>query len=60
MDAIDDNNDIVEITASNPQYWGTRVIFPMISSGSTVLFHGQKRKDILTQVLTKSLSRVSD
>jgi hypothetical protein len=49
----------VEVKVSNPQYWGTKVMFQMISSGSTKLCHGEKTRGALTNVTLKSLSRVA-
>ena len=49
----------VEIKASNPRYWGTKVMFQMISSGSTKLCHGQKSRGSLTGVEIQSLVQVA-
>ena len=59
VDAIDEQDALVEIKASNPRYWGTKVLFQMISSGSTILCHGEKYRGVLTRITTKSLSRVA-
>lgn len=58
-DAIDENGDLVEIKASNPRYWGTKVMFQMISNGSATLCHGEKYRGVLQRVTSKSLSRVA-
>jgi hypothetical protein len=57
-DAIDDGSP-VEIKASNPRYWGTKVMFQMISSGSTKLCHGKKGRGSLTGVSNQSLQHVA-
>lgn len=59
VDAIDGSGSIVEVKASNPRYWNTKVMFQMISSGSTKLCHGEKRKQILTKVLLRNLENVA-
>jgi len=59
VDAIDGNGSAVEIKASNPRYWGTKVMFQIISSGSPKLCHGVKSRGVLTDVSLKSLSKVS-
>lgn len=58
-DAVDDGGDPIEIKASNPQYWGTKVMFQMISSGSPTLCCGVKGRNILTNVTMRSLSNVA-
>ena len=59
-DAIDDGTDPIEIKASNPQYWGTKVMFQMISSGSPTLCCGTKGKNnVLTNITMRSLSDVA-
>ena len=59
VDAVDADGSIVEVKASNPQYWGTKVLFQMISSGSSLLCHGEKSRGVLTRATLKSLSNVS-
>lgn len=59
VDAKDDDGSPVEVIASNPHYWGTKVMFQMISSGSSKLCHGEKSRGALTRVTLKSISRVS-
>lgn len=59
-DAIDSKDgDPVEIKASNPRYWGTKVMFQMISSGSTRLCHGKKGRGYIQDVSIQSLQQVS-
>jgi len=58
-DAIMDGSP-VEIKASNPRYWGSKVMFQMISSGSTKLCHGEKGRGSLTRVEMKSLHLVAE
>ena len=55
----DDTGDSVEIKASNPRYWGTKVMFQMISSGSTWLCQGSKHRGSLTDISIRSLLDVS-
>jgi hypothetical protein len=57
-DAILDDSP-VEIKASNPRYWGTKVMFQMISSGSTKLCHGAKGRGNLIGVEIQSLQQVA-
>mmetsp|Transcript_19394 Transcript_19394/g.40905 ORF Transcript_19394/g.40905 Transcript_19394/m.40905 type:complete len:338 (+) Transcript_19394:65-1078(+) len=59
VDASDADGSAIEIKASNPRYWGTKVMFQMISSGSSKLCHGEKSRGVLTRVTLKSLSSVS-
>lgn len=58
IDAIDAEGSIVEVKASNPRYWGTKVMFQMISSGSSKLCQGHKYGGLLIDVTMKSLSTV--
>ena len=58
-DAIDKDGDPVEVKASNPRYWGTKVMFQMISSGSLTLYQGKKyRGQTLQEVWMRTLSSV--
>lgn len=59
-DAVDDGGYPVEIKASNPRYWGTKVMFQMISSGSTKLCHGFKSRGSLVKVSLQSLGEVAN
>ncbi len=59
VNAKDDDGSPVEVKASNPHYWGAKVMFQMISSGSSKLCHGEKWRGALTRVTLKSLLRVS-
>lgn len=59
VDAIDSDGNPVEVKASNPKYFGTRVMFQMISSGSSSLCHGQRFRRTLNSVTLKSLSTVA-
>ena len=53
VDAVDTDGSPIEVKASNPRYWGTKVMFQMISSGSTKLCHGMKSRGVLTRVTLK-------
>lgn len=59
VDAMHADGSLVEVKASNPRYWGTKVMFQMISSGSSKLCHGQKSRGVVTRVTLKTLSKVS-
>lgn len=59
VDAIDADDSAIEIKASNPQYWGTKVMFQMISSGSSKLCHGEKYRGSLSRVTLRGLSSVA-
>lgn len=59
VDAVDTDGSPIEVKASNPRYWGTKVMFQMISSGSTKLCHGEKSRGVLTRVTLKKLSSVA-
>ena len=52
-------NSPVEIKASNPRYWGTKVMFQMISSGSTNLCVGKKGRGALYGVEIQTLQQVA-
>ena len=54
VDAKDDDGSPVEVKASNPHYWGTKVMFQMISSGSSRLCHGEKSRGALTRVTSRA------
>ena len=49
----------VEVKSSNPIYWGSRVMFQMISSGSHQLCHGVKLRGALTGINILPLSEVA-
>jgi len=34
IDAVDENSSLVEIKSGNPKYFGTKLMFQMMSSGS--------------------------
>ena len=60
VDAVDEmDGDPVEIKASNPHHWGTKVMFQMISSGSTRLCNGEKSRGRVTGIRMQSLHEVS-
>ncbi len=59
VNAKDDDGSSVEVKASNSHYWGAKVMFQMISSGSSKLCHGEKSRGAVTRVTLKSLLRVS-
>ncbi len=59
VDAKDNDSTPVEVNTSNPHFWGTRVMFQMISSGNSKLCHGEKLRGALTRATLKSISRVS-
>ena len=60
VDAADANGSLVEVKASNPHYWGTKVMFQMISSGSSKLCHGEKSgRWWLDRITLRSLSSIS-
>ena len=58
-DAVDENDRPVEVKISRPKNWGTKVMFQMISSGSSSLCHGEQIGGILQQVKMHSLSSVA-
>jgi hypothetical protein len=60
VDAISAETGLpIEIKASNPRYWVTKVMLQMISSGSTVLCEGTKSRGSLVKITTRSLSSVA-
>jgi hypothetical protein len=58
VDSMDEYGKPIEITQSNPNYWGTKLMFQMISSGSKTLYSGFKRGGQLISVQQQSLSLV--
>jgi hypothetical protein len=52
-------DETVEIKASNPRYWGSKVLFQMLSSGSTKLCHGIKGRGVLQSIRVQSLVQVA-
>lgn len=58
-DALQSNSP-VEIKASNPRYWGTKVLLQMISNGSTKLCHGSKYRGCITSVSVRGLVSVAN
>mmetsp|Transcript_5061 Transcript_5061/g.9629 ORF Transcript_5061/g.9629 Transcript_5061/m.9629 type:complete len:366 (+) Transcript_5061:77-1174(+) len=56
VDAVDDAGDCVEIKSGNPRYFGTKVMFQMISSGAQTLVQGEKRGSVFTGVRNRSIS----
>lgn len=51
-------DDPVEIKVSSPRYWGTKVAFQMISSGSLYLCHGHREGTKLQKVTLFSLAQI--
>ena len=59
VDALDEAGNAVEITFSNPRYWGTRKMFQMISNGSVQMCSGRKERGLtVTRTDLLPLSRV--
>jgi hypothetical protein len=58
-DAVDEENNPVEIKASHPRYWKKATMLQMLSSGSTTLCRGVKGRGSLSSVNTQSLVQVS-
>jgi hypothetical protein len=52
------NGECVEIKTSNPRHWKTRIMFQMMSNGSTIMCSGHKMGDVLKNVQLKNLSKV--
>ena len=59
VDAMDSNDDPVEVTSSSPRYWGTNKVYQMISSGSLTMYAGSKYRDSLTNVVEHSLANIA-
>lgn len=60
LDAVDSSDgSYVEVKTSNPKYWGTKLMFQMISSGSTKLCSGAKGKGELTGVKLQPLRELA-
>ncbi|CAB9511064.1 expressed unknown protein [Seminavis robusta] len=60
VDAIDEQDGYpVEIKTLSPRHWRTKVMFQMISSGSTRLCHGIKGPGYLQNICMKPLHEVS-
>ena len=55
IDAIDHEGIPVEIKASNPRYFGMKVMFQMISSGSETLVMSERRGNRLDRIKKKSI-----
>lgn len=55
VDAVDDEGNCVEIKSGNPKYFGTKVLFQMISSGAKTLVQADKRGPRLMGVNTRSI-----
>ena len=60
VDAMDSNNDPVEVTSSNPYYWGTKKLYQMVSSGSFTLYSGSRQRSSLIKVVEYSLPDVAE
>ena len=58
VDAIDDLGRCVEIKSGNPRYFGTKVMFQMISSGSKTLVYADKRGLQLVGIKKRSINDV--
>lgn len=58
VDALRDDEPI-EITASNPRYWGTGKLFQCLSNGSPALCHGHKWRGDVNTIQLKSLSQLA-
>ena len=60
VDSYDDFFNIVEVKAINEKYWRTKVMFQMISNGSTKLCHGKKQREKLLNISLRDLSIVAE
>jgi hypothetical protein len=58
VDAVH-RNEPVEITASNPHYWGTDKVFQCLSNGSPRLCHGSKCRGSVSSIEIKLLSQLA-
>jgi hypothetical protein len=56
VDAMDDNSKSIEITKSNRRWWGARIMFQMLSNGSSTLYSGINIHGQLMSVRQSSLS----
>jgi hypothetical protein len=56
VDAMDNHGTPIEITKSNPKWWGNRKVFQMLSNGSNTLYAGVNIHGQLISVQRKSLS----
>jgi len=60
-DAVDESGFPVEIKTSNPRYWGTKVMFQMLSNGSVSLYTGTKKpRHMLSDVNVLPFQRVTE
>ena len=59
VNVVAEANSPIEIEASDPANWGLKVLFQMISSGSSRLCHGQSDDKSIKNVSAKSLSSVT-
>jgi hypothetical protein len=57
-DAVDKNLKCVEIKSGNPQYFGTKVMMQMLSSGAQTLLHANKRGPTVLGVEKRSLEQM--
>jgi len=49
----------IELKAANPAYYGTRVMYQMISNGSPTLCQGVKSRGVLVDARLENLSQVT-
>ena len=59
-DAMDGKGEAVEVTASNPRYWGTRTMFQLISNRCPTLCHGIKTHGEVKRIDMIPLSSVAN
>ena len=60
VDAVNEKGSLVEVKASNPMYWGNRLMFQMISNGSQLLCHGFKSRQMLEFVTVRDFASVAE
>ena len=60
VDAVNEKGLLVEVKASNPMYWGNRLMFQMISNGSQLLCHGFKSRQMLEFVTVRDFASVAE
>ena len=58
VDAVDDDGGCVEIKSGNPRYFGTKVMFQMISSGAQTLIQADKRGPSITGVKKRTIKEL--
>ena len=60
VDAIDASGNVVEVKSGNPRYFGSKVMFQMLSSGAQSLVFADKRGSSLNGIIKRTIDELME